>query len=653
MNIRATVQKLAQAAKKYYAGEPSGMTDGAYDEMWREARREAPDHPFFAAVGAPVSGTRKAGHVFPMGSLENIMDSREELDRWAAGVRKTVGKKRPGFVLQHKVDGASIQLVYEDGHFVRAVTRGDGTTGEDVTANVIRSRSEWFPRHLEGAGAGRIAVLAECVIPKRVFALHFKGAATARAAVAGVLGRKDGTQSEHLQFVPYTAVGVPLVHLDSEYSRVRRLNEWGFLAVDTWAFDDLDALWEAHKRLEAMRDTLRYEIDGTVVKLDVDTLEVKAGRPSGQRAIKFPPKGTDAEVDGVEWQVGMRKVTPVLKVKPAVIDGATITSVTAHNAAKFTELALRKGDVIRLVRSGDVIPMIAGVAGRNPDGKELPVPKSCPKCGRDLEREGKFLVCGAEGCPGREEQVVENWCRKRNILSLGPAIIEAVSQTFGREFTIADLYGLDYDTLSKIETESESGKKVRVGKNAETILAEIEKSRDVLIAEFFGSLGMPGVGRTKWRKIAERVGKTAEFRENPAYETFVMQLSEKGIAEIPGFSTDTAKDIIAWLNENEDFLERLAKHMRFHVPKAASADAMKGQVVCFTGDGGMRRDRLAAIAIDNGAAVRTTVTGDVTTLVCAGTDSLSSKARKAREKGVRLMAVDEFLRLCRWDVDGE
>ena len=678
--MESEIEKLALAAAAYYRGHRSDMSDAEFDERWKRARLKAPDHPFFKSVGAPPSGERKAKHIARMGSLENIMDSEEEFTKWFNATNQKARKAANvpasfhlNFVIQHKVDGAAIELIYQDGYFIQAITRGDGVEGEDVTANVQRSLDPFFPRRLDRRRAsqpkGRISVLAEAVIFKNTWMEHFNGDATARASVAGTLGRKDGARAEHLRFVAY---GWKHENADNnryatEMSALDLLCRWGFRTVSSESSQTAAGLWQHHRCIEHNREFFEtsglfgYEIDGSVVKLDcIDTQEklgARDGRPHAQRAIKFPPRGADAVVRDVRWQVGMERVTPVLEIKPVRVSGVEITNVTLHNVAQFKELNLGKGDVVRIVRSGDVIPMITGVVGRK-NTERFTAPKDCPECGRMLTKSGKFLVCGAYECAGRTQQVVENWCKKRNILSIGPAILAAIVGEVshdGEAFTAADLYEIDYNTLSRLETESETGKRVRIGKNAETILSEIEKSRDVTLADFFGSLGIPGVGRSRWKKIIEHFGSHNYKDYFPLRTLSVLKNTGKGMYDYtsaPGVGESVAYTIAQWMDENWQMVERLAAHMRFKTPQKASSDAMAGRVLVFSGDGGIKRDKLTQIAIDNGGIVRTSMTNDVNLLVLADASSSSTKAKKARERGIEIMDVAAFLKICQWDVSG-
>ena len=647
MDLEIEIENLAKASSLYYSGKPSGMDDAEFDARWRDARQADPDHPFFRAVGAPPAGEKKARHLVMMGSLENILDSRVDLVKWWNGLPVVTAAKR-ALVLQNKVDGAAVELVYADGHFIRAVTRGDGAEGEDVTANVRRSTDRSFPRFIKTPVPGTLSILAEAVLFKKDFAAHFQDAATARAAVAGTLGRKSGAGSEQIRFVAYGVKGSGMDLTEAE--QCDQLEAWRFRTPASETYFNIDDVWTMHKEREVGRDNLPYEIDGTVVKLNADTLGSQGGRPHGQRAIKFRPLGAEAVVQDVRWQVGMNRVTPVLVIQPVKIGGVEITNVTLHNVEQFRKLALSKGDTVTIVRSGDVIPMITGVVKRAfPDIPEqaaqaaaclLREPGECPECGGVLAQSGASLVCESESCSGRAAQIAENWCVKRNIRALGPAVIAAVDAARGPDgLTIADLYELDYAALSAVETVSESGKRVKVGKNAHAILAEIEKSRDVTFADFFGSLGIHGIGRRKCRKIVDAFPRCKALGD-----FFALQKHE--VEAVPGFAGPSAFAFVDYLATHRVFIWRLAGYMRFQTPTAAKGGSMKGQIVCFTGNGGVKRSDLTRMAIDSGAEVRSSVTGDLTILVCADMNSISSKAQKAKANGVTLMSVTDFLAKC-------
>jgi len=363
------IKQLEKASEAYYSGKPI-MTDAEFDSAIVKLRKDNPDHPFIKMVGSPVPGTNKADHKIPMGSLSNA-NNEDEFRAWAL-------KHKHAISLSHKLDGSSLELIYQDGSFVQAITRGDGKVGEDVTKNVLKSGN--VPLSINPS---IVSVRCECLIHKDDWIKHFRGDANPRNSAAGTLRRHNGHNAQYLQFYAFDALvdihkaGKSIREaIKSEENILDMLSEWFNIPCHA-SMGNAASLIQWYKQEEARRDNLPYEIDGIVAKVDDRFVSNKMGdrdgRPKGQIAFKFKPRGGETVLRDVIWQVGSTgTITPVAVVDPVCVGGVTIRRVTLHNANEINRLNLGIGDRIEVVRAGDVIPYIVRVINKQ---------YVCPACG--------------------------------------------------------------------------------------------------------------------------------------------------------------------------------------------------------------------------------------------------------------------------------
>ncbi len=616
------IKQLEKASKTYYAGKPI-MTDAEFDAAILELKENDPGNPFLKRVGAPMPGTVKVKHRMPMGSLSNA-NNEKEFQSWMPKIKEDI-------CLSHKLDGSSLELVYEGGSFIQAITRGDGEYGEDVTRNVLRSGNVPLSIH-----PSIVSVRCECLIHVKDWERYFEGDANPRNSAAGTLRRHDGHNAEYLHFYAFDArmdtdCDDPVIceGFFFECDVLDTLKSW--FKIPGYALSrDLDSLVEWFKHAERNRDRLPYEIDGVVAKIDdrdqSKSMGARDGRPKGQIAMKFKPRGAETVLRNVVWQVGHTgALTPVGEVDAVAVGGTTIRRVTLCNMEEIIRLNVGIGDTVEVVRAGDVIPKITRQVRAGETRKTIKLPKKCPVCKAKIKRGGVRAFCTNEDCEGKSFGRIMTWIKKRNILNLGEAVVKALCSN-----KIDELY---FDIPLCVWAELEVGNGRLGEKRAKKVMEAIEKSKSVSLSEFLGSIGIKGAGRSLCRDLCDGLGmKTIE-------EVFTIRPEQ--ISAIEGFGETRARDFCNWIAEHAEEVENLACFMEF--TQNTKDGVLDGETICFTGKSPKPRPEMSKIAENAGASVGSSVGSNTTILVIADVNSTSSKAVKARKMGIKLISPEDFL----------
>ena len=628
-------------AKAYYTDDAPIATDEEYDELYHKVldfeRTNPGDISMFSPtkrVGGEVSeGFAKARHGARMWSMEDIF-SFDELLAWL----KRGDKERLEFALQPKFDGASLNLLYENGALVRAITRGDGITGEDVTSNakVIKN----IP--LQIAYSDRIEIRGEVVIAKNDFdEINFARAqkgepqlSNPRNAAAGSLRQLDSavTASRRLRFKPWgygeQNLGLETYSqmMDFIYSQGFEREEFFKICRSAWQIE------EAYKQLVAQRDSKPFMMDGLVVRVQSIAASEELGYtekfPKFMVAYKFPAIEKTTRLLDVVFQVGRSGVvTPVGVLESVNIDGATIKSATLHNFDEIERLGVQKGDFISIIRSGDVIPKITGVFKQRRDGSQTPIerPCECPVCGSMLLDEGVFVKCQNLECKARVINSLIHFASKKclNIDGLGEAIVNQLFEA-GLVAKISDIYELTAQDLARLEGFKD--------KKIANLLGAIEASRTPALHSFIASLGIEHIGEVAAKKIAQ------------IYPQNWRELSFGEVAAIEGFGEAMAESYAEFMQVNRQNLDEI---LRFVSPVAqiyeAKQSAISGKTFVITGTLSKGRDEFKRVLEANGAKVSGSVSKK-TDFVLYG-DEAGSKLDKARELGVKAITEDELRRM--------
>ncbi len=522
--VAALREQLHDYSHRYYVLDDPTVPDVEYDRLFAELAAleqdypelQSPDSPTARVGGAPLSAFESAEHLVPMLSLDNVFDE-EQLQEFFQRINKRLDSDEPRQVVcEPKLDGVALSLLYEDGVMVRAATRGDGRTGENVTANARTIGS--VPLKLLGSGwPAQLEVRGEVYMPRAGFdalnedarARGDKPYVNPRNAAAGALRQLDSriTAARPLELCCYSAaLHEAEAPWQSHSESLECLRSWGFrvnpeIAVVTGA----PACLEYYKQLLNKRDTLPYDIDGIVYKIDSLALQERLGfvsrAPRWAIAHKFPAQEEMTVLEAVEFQVGRTgAVTPVARLKPVFVGGVTVSNATLHNFDEIERLDARIGDTVIIRRAGDVIPQVVQVVkDRRPaDAVRIAPPATCPVCDSEvlrLEDEAVARCTGGLVCAAQRKESIKHFASRRamDIEGLGDKLVE---QLVDQELiqTPADLYGLTAETLAGLERMAE--------KSANNLVAALEKSKQTTLPRFLFALGIREVGETTAQNLA-------------------------------------------------------------------------------------------------------------------------------------------------------
>lgn len=644
---------------RYYVLDDPSVPDAEYDRLMRELRELEAAHPELVTpdsptqrVGAePLRQFAPVAHAVPMLSLENAF-SADDLRDFDRRVRKRLERDQPvRYVCEPKMDGIAVSLLYRDGLLERAATRGDGTTGEKITENIRTLRS--VPLRLRGEGWPKvIEVRGEVYMPLAGFAEYNERAkeegdkvfVNPRNAAAGSLRQLDPriTARRPLEFCCY---GVGLVEEgslpDTHSGILEQLGEWGFRTnAETAVVEGVEACIERYEQLLERRNTLSYEIDGIVFKVDEIALQRELGfvsrAPRWAIAHKFPAREEMTRLLDVEFQVGRTgAITPVARLEPVFVSGVTVSNATLHNADEIERLQVQIGDTVVIRRAGDVIPQVVQVVtDRRPaDARAIVFPSACPVCGSPVERvEGEAVTrcTGGLVCRAQLKESVKHFASRRamDIEGLGDKLVD---QLVERELvkTVADLYRLDAETLASLE---------RMGaKSAANLVAAIEKSKQTTLPRFLFALGIREVGEATALTLARHFGDLDAIMA--ADESALLEVNDVGpiVAAhiVDFFATENNRHVIAQLRDVGVQWPAIDVQRHEAQPLAGQTWVLTGQLETMTRD--EAKQRLQAL----GAKVSGSVSSK-TSRVVAGPGA-GSKLAAAEKHNIEVLDEAAFL----------
>ncbi|RPE81498.1 NAD-dependent DNA ligase LigA [Vulcaniibacterium tengchongense] len=546
-------RQLDEANYRYYVLDDPTIPDAEYDRLLRELEALEAAHPELASPDSPTQrvGNAPSGafaevrHAVPMLSLANAFTDEEVAD-FVRRIDERLGRDQLAFSVEPKLDGLAISLRYEDGRFVRGATRGDGATGEDVTANLrtikavpLRLRGRDWPRTLEVRGEVYMPVAAFRAYNERALAEGRKPLANPRNGAAGSLRQLDPrvTAQRPLAFYAYGVGAFEGGELPPTHSRtLAKLREWGFpVSAENRVVDGLDGLLGYYREIGAKRERLPFEIDGVVYKLDDYAGQREMGfvsrAPRWAIAHKFPAQEQATVVESIEVNVGRTgAVTPWALMQPVQVGGVTVTRATLHNADQVARLDVRNGDTVIVRRAGDVIPEVVRVVPerRPPGTTPWRMPTHCPVCGSELVREEDAAVWRCSGelvCPAQRKEAIIHFASRRamDIDGLGERYIEDLSD-LGYVASVADLYKLTLDDLLEMKRRADERdgtvpETVKAGKVAtkwaENLIGAIDRSRRTTLERFLNALGIQHVGESTAKALAAWYGDIEVIRRLP------------------------------------------------------------------------------------------------------------------------------------------
>ncbi|MGI9432310.1 MAG: NAD-dependent DNA ligase LigA, partial [Myxococcota bacterium] len=524
--MRALGREIERHLRLYHSADAPEISDAEYDELYRELEALEAAHPDLAAADSPTQrvghppaeGFTPLEHRVPMLSLDNVMDP-DGLRAFDERVRRTLDRDEPvAYVAEPKLDGAGVELVYRDGIFEVGATRGDGRTGEDVSANLKQVMS--VPLALEGAPPGRLSVRGEIVLPLAGFARLNRERlergdeplVNPRNAAAGALRQLHETDLPRLRALEFRAYqvaeGLP-AKVRNQKTLVDCLAKWGFETspgIERCA--DVEAAIAYHDALGERRDSLPIEIDGTVVKVDELALQRDLGElsrsPRWAIAMKFPPQQKNTVVEAIVTSVGRTgALTPVAQLRPVFVGGVTVSNASLHNQDEIERKDVRVGDTVVIQRAGDVIPQVVAVvkAKRKKGARRLRLPKKCPVCGSQaVQVEGEAVTrCPNLDCPAQLKNNLRHLSSRGalDVDGLGEKLIDQLVE-LGQVTRLSQIFELDAATLEALD---------RMGqKSAENLVAALERARATTLPRFLIALGIREVGGTVARLLAEHFG---------------------------------------------------------------------------------------------------------------------------------------------------
>ncbi|RKG89251.1 NAD-dependent DNA ligase LigA [Corallococcus sp. CA049B] len=661
---RALRQELAHHNHRYYVLDAPEISDSQYDTLMRELQGleeqypqlVTPDSPTQRVGGAAVEDFGQVVHTTQMLSLANIFDDAG-LTEFDDRIRKLTGLSQVGYVCEPKLDGLAISLRFEDGRFVQGATRGDGTTGEDVTGNLRTIKSlplELFPQ--DGVKVpGRLEVRGEVFIRKEDFRkLNEKREeageslfANPRNAAAGSLRQLDPkeTAARPLSVYLYECVpgdGVPAFKTHTE--KLEYLKTLGLPINRYQHAAGADGVRQRYDESLKGRHALPFEVDGMVVKVDDEDLRRRLGQvsksPRWAVAYKFPPEEESTTVEDIGIQVGRTgALTPVAHLKPVKVGGVTVSRATLHNEDELRRKNVRKGDTVFVRRAGDVIPEIVSVvlSKRPEDSQPFTFPTHCPVCGAVAakDEDGAIIRCTGASCPAQLVEKVRHFASRiaMDIEGLGDKLAMQLV-TSGQVKTFADLFALTRDSLLKLERMGE--------KSADNLLASIEGSKATTQRRFLYSLGIRHVGDSTARALAEAFPEVKSL--------FTASLED--ISRVKDVGPVMAQVIHTFFQEpqNQAAIQALLDAGVHPAPPAvATGGPFVGKTVVLTGTmERLAREQAKEEIERRGGKVSGSVSRK-TDFVVAGEDA-GTKLKKAQELGVRILDEQAFLKLLEGDV---
>jgi DNA ligase (NAD+) len=655
--IRALRDQIAHHDHRYHVLDAPEISDDAYEALFVELRAlEAerpelitPDSPTQRVGGAPLAGLESAEHLAPMLSLDSSADEAV-FRQFDARLRRALALEgQPRYSLEPKLDGLSVELVYHEGVLDRAVTRGDGTHGEVVTANVRTIRS--LPLRLRGPAPATLSVRGEVFLPLEAFDdVNERLLADGKAPFANPRNAAAGTVR---QLDPALAAARPLAlytydilegdgeryetGLTSHAEVLAALRDWGLpVNPDNALVDGADEAWQRFVALAARRDDLPYEIDGLVVKLDDLAARRRLGstahHPRWAFAIKFPPRKEVSQVLRIVVSVGRTgTVTPVALLRPVSIGGVTVSRANLHNREDIERKDIREGDTVRVERAGDVIPqVVARVDVGSERGPPFQMPSACPSCGTPLVAAGPYTLCpNSFECPAQLVGRLVHFASRRGL------DIEGLGERTARQLVerglvrhLPDLFDLDQDALQALEGFADvSARKLR---------AAIEAARQTTLPRLLYGLGIPEVGAAVARTLALRFGSLEALRDADV----------ERLQAVEGIGPIMAEAIHRFLHEerNVAVLDDLAERVTTAPIDVADEAALPlaDRRIVFTGTlGRFTREQAQALVERLGGTASSSVSGK-TSLVVAGEEA-GGKLAKAQGLGVPVVDEEGFL----------
>lgn len=659
----------------YYVENAPVISDTEFDLLLKELEQLENVYPELADPNSPtkrVGGDitdkfEKVTHQYPMLSLSNSY-SREDISDWAQRIEKAVGGEIE-YVMELKYDGVAISLLYENGSFVRGITRGDGAIGEDVSSNVRTIRS--IPLHLKGNYPEKFEIRGEIFLPKTVFQALNKEReeageelyANPRNTAAGTLKQQDSKEvaKRKLDCYLYYVLGENLPS-SNHFESVKLASDWGFKVPSTEKrfiekTNSVDGIMNYIEYWDQHRHHLPFEIDGVVIKVNSfalwDELGMTAKSPRWAIAYKFKAETVKTRLIKISYQVGRTgAITPVANLEPIFLAGTTVKRASLHNADQIEKLDIRENDIVLVEKGGEIIPKVVGVEVENRDMFSSPhiYITQCPECNTTLirkEGEAQHYCPNEDGCPPQIKGRIEHFISRKamNIEGLGA---ETVAGLFDKKLikNAADLYQLTYDQLIGLEfnvgdeLSGEIKKRSLQEKSVRNLLAGVQASRQIPFERVLFALGIRFVGETVAKKVAKAL-KSIEAIEKSTFEN---------LRDIDEVGDKIAQSIIDYFlkEENRTIIRQLKEagvQLEITGGLTQASDVLQGKTFVVSGVfSSFSRDGIKESIESHGGKVSGSISSK-TNFVLAGDDMGPSKRKKAEDLGVQIISEEDYKKM--------
>ncbi|MFP4477224.1 MAG: NAD-dependent DNA ligase LigA [Desulfatibacillaceae bacterium] len=654
--MRALEKGIDYHDRKYYVENEPVISDATYDKLFarlEELERAFPDlasenSPTRRVGAPPLDSLEKVEHVRPMLSLNAALERDDAKDLYDALVRG-LDRNNPAMVAEPKLDGLSVELIYEDGEFSRGSTRGDGSTGEDITENLRTVRTLLLRLAENGRTPASLALRGEVFLHKSDFIELNKlrtetgnrTFANPRNAAAGTVRQLDPGKVAKIPLdlfvyeIMDSDADVPESHLEA----MKWVAGFGIRTVPNMEqVSDFGDILRYHQGMADKREALDYEIDGVVFKLDHrpsrEKLGVRQNSPRWAFAWKFPPKKEITTLEDIVVQVGRTgKLTPVALLDPVDVGGVTVSRASLHNEGETRKKDVRPGDRVRIQRAGDVIPEVVERVGDHPQdvGGKFSMPNNCPACGGDVEQEGAYHFCTSGlTCPPQVAGRIIHYASREamDIDGLGEKTVKQLVRE-GMVSDVADIYGLSVDDLLELPGFAE--------KSARQLHDAIQEATDIPLDRFLYALGIRHVGRRVAGLLAREFGSLSALREAP----------REDLSEIDEIGPEIADSVAGFFADehNQDVVDRLLEAgVKVRDVSGKKASPLEGKTFVFTGAlESMTRDEARDRVEDLGGRATSSVSKNTDYLV-RGEDP-GGKLDDARDEGIEILDEQQFLNL--------
>lgn len=629
--IDKIVKQLRKASEAYYNTGKAIMSDNDFDKLRDHLKKVAPDHEFFSEVGAKVPEHREEVKLLMHMGSQNKAKDDSDMKTWYEKY------DNPEIIISDKLDGSSIELVYEDGKLIRAATRGDGITGMAVTKNA--KLWDGVPHSIKDV-KGQLIVRGEVQLSVANWQKHFPEAPNPRNMGNGIaISDSEYKRNEYLDFHAFDIVH-PNITFKQQDHKFKALKSIGFKPIRWFKCKNWEEVEKCREHYVKDRSSLDFKIDGMIGAINDLEVQEKLGfsdggtRPRGMIAWKFDTEKAETKVTGMVITIGHTgRIIPKATLEPVKLAGTTVSNCLLNNFDYIEKLNLNVGDIVEVEKGGDIIPHINLVVKKNTKGC-YPAPthwESKDGSKWPLTKEGAYLMVTDEDCPELGFKRIKNWVNKTNIKQLGDTALLAMVEN-GMVSDIDDLYTLDESKVAALSV----GNGV-IGSNAKKILKEIDKTREMTVDLFIGSLSIKHLGRSRAAlleidDIDDYLGLTAK------------KLTGQKCSDTGTYGEDVAKEIHESLQKRSNLIKKLAKHVKIKkTQKAVSNGPLSGVTVCFTGVRATQDQKDLMMSL--GGEEKKSVSKGLTYLVAKDPSATSSKLEKARKLGTEVIGLDDFEKL--------